>query len=85
MSDLNNDAREKMVKLIDEAKTHKAAMDEARLEYKHVMKKLDVWVVRFPDLAKQLGINEEPKAEVTSGTAAAAPAAAADKKADKKA
>lgn len=44
--------------LIDEAKSHKAVLDMAKLDYKHAMKKLSIMAGQYPALALKYGLTK---------------------------
>lgn len=55
--------------LIDEAKANKAALDMAKLDYRHSMKKLSILADQFPALALKYGLT---KAKIESDKAESA-------------
>ena len=57
MSDISN-IEVQIQALIDDAKGHKSILDMAKLDYKHVMKKLSIIAEQYPALAIKFGLTK---------------------------
>jgi len=53
---MNDAVKAQMQGLVNDAKGHKAAIEMAKVDYRHTMKKLDLMAELYPELAKELGV-----------------------------